>query len=244
MGYIPSEGEMDVVIPLGRGTKWKDNELRYALRSIERYAKGVDKIWVVGERPTFLTNVSHISQKDVGQKEFNIMVKTRVACLHPDVSEDFLFTNDDIFFTRETEISQTPYYRRPTTLSDGYVKDRGNYQVSIGNTIKALSAHGFKDYYFDIHTPIIYSKKKYIEVMRKYHWGIPKGYVIKSLYANTLGIGGEVLEDVKIRTPLESSQIMTLFATNPFVSIGDGGMNTHLKETLEKLFPEKSRYEL
>lgn len=235
---------MDIVIPLGKGSKWQNNELRYALRSIERHAKGVDKIWIVGERPEFLTGVSHIPAKDAGHKEFSIMVKTRTACLCPAVSEDFLFTNDDIFFARDIEISQTPYYRRPTTLSDGYVQDRGNYQVSIGNTIKALTSRGLKDYYFDIHTPIIYNKKKYIEVMRKYHWGIPRGYVIKSLYSNTLGIEGEVLDDVKIRTPIDSAQILAMFDTHPFVSVGDGGLNEAFKATLEKLFPEKSRYEL
>lgn len=234
---------MDIVIPLGKGSKWENNELRFALRSIEQFAKGVGKIWIVGLRPEFLTNVGHIPQKDVGHKEYNIMLKTRAACKHPEVSADFLFTNDDIFFSRDVEISEIPYYRRSATLSECCVEPRGSYQVSIRNTINALTTRGHTDYHFDIHCPIIYNKKKYADTMSKYHWGIPRGYVIKSLYANTLQIEGEVLADAKIRTHLNPEQIEAMFATYPFVSVGDDGLNSYMKDTLEKLFPEKSVYE-
>ena len=48
---------IDVVIPLGTGSRWQDNELRYCLRSIEKNLSGVNEVVIVGEKPKWLTNV-------------------------------------------------------------------------------------------------------------------------------------------------------------------------------------------
>lgn len=239
---------IDIVIPLGKGSKWQDNELKYALRSVEQYVKDAGKVWIVGEKPGFLNYdvVGHIPYKDVEQKEANIMNKTRQACLHPEVSADFLFSNDDIFFSHPTKAS-LPYYRRSQALSE-CVKPKGKplgaYQVSMWNTIEALKARGLNDYHFDIHAPIVYNKDTYIDTMSMYDWTVPKGYVIKSLYANTLGIEGEILEDVKVRTYLNLSQIVDIFVTSQFVSVGDNGLNIHMRGELERRFNTKSKYEI
>ena len=51
---------MDIVIPLGTGSRWQNNELRFALRSIEKYLTGYDKIFIIGECPSYLQNIIHI----------------------------------------------------------------------------------------------------------------------------------------------------------------------------------------
>ena len=40
---------MDVVYILGKGSVWKDNEIRYSLRSIEKHLTGFDRVFIVGQ---------------------------------------------------------------------------------------------------------------------------------------------------------------------------------------------------
>ncbi len=49
---------MDIVIALGTGSRWMDNELRYALRSIEKHLKGhTGRILLIGQRPKWVNKV-------------------------------------------------------------------------------------------------------------------------------------------------------------------------------------------
>ena len=48
------ENRTDVVYPIGQGSSWKNNELRFSLRSIEKYGINVGKLFIVGELPDFL----------------------------------------------------------------------------------------------------------------------------------------------------------------------------------------------
>jgi hypothetical protein len=59
------------------------------------------------------------------------------------------------------------------------------------------------------------------------------------------GIGGEFMDDIKIRMPLKADDINQAIAGRSWFSIGDrcwaeGGM----KEVLQTLYPNKSKYEL
>jgi hypothetical protein len=51
---------IDVVYPLGTGSVWQDNELRYSLRSLEKNFPDLGRVYVVGHKPDWLGNVEHI----------------------------------------------------------------------------------------------------------------------------------------------------------------------------------------
>ena len=51
---------MTVVYVLGTGSKWKNYELLYSLRSIEKNLKGFTDVVIVGELPSWIQNVIHI----------------------------------------------------------------------------------------------------------------------------------------------------------------------------------------
>jgi hypothetical protein len=46
---------MDVVIVF-KHSRHDDTEIRYSLRSIDRYAPWVSKVWILGDRPAFLSD--------------------------------------------------------------------------------------------------------------------------------------------------------------------------------------------
>ena len=46
--------QYDLVIPLGMGSIWQDNEIRYCIRSFVKYFSQLGKIFIVGSHPDFL----------------------------------------------------------------------------------------------------------------------------------------------------------------------------------------------
>lgn len=225
---------LSVVIPLGTGSRLKDFELRMCLRSIETHLTGYKDIWIIGEHPDWLQNINHVPVKDTSHvPDFNIMKKITAACEHPDVSESFLFFNDDHFLLAPFDAKTFPYYYEGDLAA--YVKNRGldGYGTRANNTLKVLQSKDLPLKYFDIHTPIIYHKEAFITHVSKQNWR-DHGFIIKSLYANSLRVEGESLHDNKINKPPEPN--MTIFSTMP-----------HLKASviraLKELFPIKSKYE-
>lgn len=71
---------MDVVIPLGSGSRWQDNELRFCLRAVEKHLKGYDRIYIVGRKPDWIQNIEFIPYVEAHTRERNIMEKVRRAC--------------------------------------------------------------------------------------------------------------------------------------------------------------------
>ena len=239
---------MDIVIPLGKQSIWKDNELKIALRSIEKNAIGVKNIVIVGEIPTFLNQekVIHIPVSDVKSKTHSIMNKIIAACNDPRVSDDFLFSNDDIIFTVPTEINKIPFYRKGHSLYDSSLsRNHHKYVKLLGDTSSLLLSMGYDNKHFDVHIPIIYNKEKFVSAMSKIDWLASRdGYVIKSCYCNIVGYQGEPCTDVKVNRPSTIEEIKLKWESTSFFSFGDSGLTNTLKRFLVEKFPSKSIYEL
>lgn len=235
---------MDIVIPLGTGSKWNNNELRYGLRSIQKFIKGDYKVFIVGERPAWLQNVIHIPFKEGRDGTKNICNKVLEACKHPDLSEDFIFTNDDIFL-QEPIASDYPFYYDFQLIEK--LKNRafmGSYFRAQVNTMEALKAQGYPTLNYDTHLPIIYNKILFPAAMSLYDWSIPFGYVVKSLYANTVGLKGTHILDCKLNKRRVKDETARIIKKRPAFSIGDGGLNENLKALIHELYPNPSKYEL
>lgn len=95
--------EYDVVYVVSGPTE----ELRYSLRSVQKYAVGLRNVVVVGGGPGFLSeeDVVFIPAKDefptdMSNKDRNQWAKLEKAVLDPRVCERFLFAADDYLLTR------------------------------------------------------------------------------------------------------------------------------------------------
>src|SRR4051812_35587008 len=106
---------MDILIPLGRGSSWQNNELRYALRSVEKHLSGYDNIFIVGEKPDWIQNITHIPFEDkpgYGNRDRNIFNKILAGIKDERLSYEFMFMSDDHFFTADFSATRFPYYYR------------------------------------------------------------------------------------------------------------------------------------
>jgi len=236
---------MDIVVPLGSGSKWDNNELRYSLRSVEEYAYSVDRVIIVGNKPEWLTNVVHIPLDDKRwAKEYNIYHKIRAAIVSLKL-EDFIVTNDDIFFNAQCNIEAIQYYYSGT-LEELYEKGKryhkhSLYNFTISNTIEALRKREHPTRHYDIHVPVIYNSRLFLECMDSYDWLLAYGYAIKSLYSNTFYTGGQEVEDCMIDEPVEDWS--SLVEGKAFFSIGDKAIDVNFEKYIMCKFPKPSKFE-
>jgi hypothetical protein len=236
----------DIVYLFAMGhTFWRDQELRYSLRSLEKQGENYGNIILVGDKPPYLNGkIIHIPQSDnsLHCHERRIYEKLLVACNTPEISDPFIFFNDDYFLTKPIDFSNIGYYFS-INIEDKIIKRSRNdlYKKTMRNTFAVLKEKGLKTRYFDIHYPMQYYKNKFIEAMKKYDWEINAGYLIKSLYANTLRIKGEKRKDYKIKNNLSKDELKRLIILTDLFSTEKIYRNT--AEYLVKKYRAKSSYE-
>lgn len=226
----------DVLYILGRGSKHEDMELRLSLRCLAENARNIDRVFIVGNCPSWVRNVHHIPAEDTWTAENNAFQKILKAC-ESDISNDFLLMNDDFFMMKPFDAETYPDYCR------GFLKDRIKpdlYGQCIENTYNYLKEHGKpRPLDFDVHCPMRINKgafrllKDTAEKVKKNNTGL----LCRSLYGNIFNKTGVGCTDPKLR-----EDVWRLPDITGCISTSDE-CNNILKQ-LEKWFPSKSYWEV
>lgn len=213
-----------IAIPLKKQGDY--SELKYALRSIERYQKG--EVLIIGEIiPNWLTNVTWIRLKDVeGRKQLSMRRKILAAL---EYSKEILLTHDDVFFLQET--TEFPYYWNGSLKSHA---ESGARPLQ-----KELAAMGKPFKNFDLHYALIYEREKFNEASKHFS----SDCIIKSQYCNYWGVDGVEQSDCKILKAMSVQQIKEFIRHKPCFSTGQYSIKSCLP-VLQELFPKKSKYEI
>ena len=173
----------------------KNEELRYSLRSLRNLPHG--KVWIAGYKPTWLGNdIGYIpSQKKPGghmQAKLNL----RAACEHPEVSESFVYMNDDFFIMRPLET--LPVMHRGS-LADAAKNDNmaSSYQRAMGKTLAVLAKQGIKDpLMYELHGPMTVTKAGMLEALALCTYPMIQE---RTIFGNMQGVGGERRRNHKVR---------------------------------------------
>ena len=240
---------IDLVYVLGSGSAWHNNELRFSLRSVERNLSGVRHIYVVGEDPGFLTDqVKYIHHPDPLHQnaDGNMALKILRACQEEELSEDFLFMNDDFIIARPIEAYRIPW------LHKGNFKDRTEkfwkaqfYRYRLHRTYLALKERNLPTLQYDYHAPMLMNRLEFPRVMAQFDFEEGIGYTFRSLYGNVLALPAIPVDGhkVTIYNPYTVDQINRRVGLASFVGYNDEGLNDALKIWLWQQFPRQSRYE-
>jgi hypothetical protein len=217
---------MVIAIPLAAQTDY--TELKYCLRSIEKHLPEIEVVIIGSIIPKWVHNVTHIRVPDIaGRKQLTIRKKLWAALQY---SNEILATNDDIFFVCDSDPKSYPYY---------YGKDLiGEPEAGAKPLLRQLSKLRKPVKHFDIHYPIIYERSKFLELSI-----FPSECIIKSMYANYHEIEGVKSSDCKVNKKINPEMVESMVKHLPCISTGPYGLHTVLP-ILEKLFPDKSKYEL
>lgn len=234
--------KIDLVYILGSGSRWHDNELRYSLRSVERYLPEA-RILIFGERPEWLTGVIHVSMRDsYPNKLANARSKYKAIATSPIVASDFVLMNDDFFFLKPVE--EIKYYSRGKMkdLIARHPTQGGYYFRSLQDTRNKLVGMGLEEPDdFEIHSPIIFNKEKLLTTMGI--MGEEKAYSLRSCYGNLNNIEPEETIDFKAANLTELA--FQIKRDAEYLSISDALVAApEFREWIERKFHKPSKYEL
>lgn len=215
---------MDILYYIGNGSIYNNDELRYSLRSIEKYCKDVDRVFIVGNKPEFLKDVEYIWVEDKYKWHTNACLKTKAA-IEAGISEDFLLMNDDFFMLKPFEAKKYPHYHK----GDIPEKPNNEYQKIVVNTGNYLKSLGKPFKHYGVHCPMRINAKKYM-LLERYFF---EPMSIRCLYGNLFCEGVETKDNKdKVLKKSETG----CFSSTP---VADGSLMMVLKE----LYPEPSRWE-
>lgn len=214
---------MTVIIPYTNDYQ-NGEELRFAIRSMEKYFTSMTALIVVGHRPKWYKGEHYFTWDIIGRKEYSMYMKVMMVAVEP-----FLYTTDDHFALRPFDDSLPNYYYG--TCKDAALNNAsGRYKMQYKNC-----PDGWLNY--DIHTPI---------VMKPFDWPSSAKETdtpIKSTYANIVGVQGTELIDCKFKNPHTYDEIKRIIADRPFFSTSPFCMNRDMLRVLNELYPDKSSVE-
>lgn len=243
---------IDVVYKLGSGSIHNNIELRYSLRSLKNFLP-LGKVYVVGFCPPWINkeNVIHVPAEDPYEvnKDGNLINKMILATTLPELSEGFVNMSDDQLFLQPVDYEEikTPYIEnKHYEQKEG--QRIGRWQTRLLKTRDLLKQKNLPFDCFESHLPCLLYKRNYASVMFRYPYGFDKGLCGNTLYYNTLKIKGRELQPntlARIIEPIANKQVIEQICQGKtYLNYTEKGTNEHLLLFLQKIFSEKSIYEL
>ena len=248
-----AERRADIVIPLGVGSKFGNDELRLALRSIERHFQHLGTVWIVSTcAPDWLCNVRILPVADTHTdcKDANLFDKMKAVAGHPAVRENFCFVSDDqCFFAPYDPFEATTVYS--THGRQHFVESGTRWSERMVHTFDYLAGRGIAlDCNFDAHTPVMYRKTDFLAALDGVEYATVPGYCINTLVCGLTGRKPEA-EMNSVKVTAEGDESLRRLAesgcafpdTARFVGYNDSGFVGGFREALFHFFPEKSKFE-
>ena len=218
-------------------------ELKYALRSIEKYLTGYEDIYLIGDKfPAWLQNVKFVNVSEPEKKTSrNILAKIMASFEH--AGDTVLQWQDDIYLTKPLDIQNIKYWYEGT-LEQAIERSHGGYKSLVENTARQITENGK---FYDVHTPIIYHKKFLELVLSKYKWHKYQ-YLVKTLYCKQIPewlIGrSDEIKDCKLHGPDTKENRLNKIKDALFFSTSPQSIDLDMIEIFETLYHEKSKYEI
>lgn len=187
---------MDVVYVVKHDPENDSEELRYSLRSLKNIPH--NRVFIVGELPSWVKDATHISVPQVGTKAQNVTANLRAIAASPDISNDFIFMNDDMFFMKpidELPMLNFGAMNDVITLYDERYPEGSDYITSMKLLYQFLCEQGITNpISYELHTPIVINKEKAGRILNSSH----RLYQFRSYYGNIYKLGGKQVADVKV----------------------------------------------
>ncbi len=181
-----------------------DFELRHSLRSIEQHAPYVRKIWILGDRPSFMSDdtsvIEHVLEKDMAQllgvelpitSFFLLMV---LSSLIPDLSFEYLLFSDDFFLLKEypLELACKDRYVENLTVEWPRPRGKGLWKDHLWRTRDLLVRLGYTAFSFEVHTPMFMTKKRVLDAYHEF-----REFVAKDRWGGMMGISAVLNHAIK-----------------------------------------------
>lgn len=219
-----------------------NEELRFALRSWCHNLPHA-KVWLVGYQPHWVDGVGHIPTEQAGLSPWEATsVAMQAACEHPDIPDEFVWCDDDVFVTRPVE--RVPVLHRGRLRDVAAARARSaarvvdEYGPQMSGALERLEGLGYSDpLCYELHVPMAVRKATMLEAL-EVAAGVDAAK--RTIYGVLAGIGGEETADVKVswRAPRGYGLQSVFVSTAP-----DAFTHGHVGKWLRALFPNRCVYE-
>lgn len=220
----------DVVYVVRPGEK--NEELRYSLRSLRNLPHG--KVWIAGYCPSWVTGVGAIPVSTRPGGHRSAKANLTAACEHPEVSESFVYFNDD-FFVMQPMDKVPVMHRGPVSDLVGNTQMLNAYTRASRLTLEILRSKGIAEpLMYDLHAPMTVTKHGMLEAL-----ALCSSQMIqeRTMYGNLNSVGGELARNHKVRTQKG-------WQSWPFVSTNDASFRGNpVGKFIRAAFPDQSEYE-
>jgi len=236
--------KIDLVYILGKGSRWADNEIRFSLRSVERYFN-YRHIFIIGEKPEWMTGVIHIKADDpFPNKLMNARKKYKIACMDKRISENFVLMNDDFFFLKQIDVVENYSRGMMRDMIEKHPSKSGYYYKSLIDTKNKLFSLGFEDPIdFEIHAPMVFNKEKLLTVMGMLEENSSRAFSLRSCYGNMMHLEPKEVIDFKAMNIAEFAYQVK--ENREIMSINDGLVaEDDFREWVGRKFTKPSVFEM
>ena len=211
---------MTIAYPLKSQSDY--SELRYSLRSIERFYRGNEVVIIGSKLPDWINNVTWIRVEDIpNRKQLTIKYKILAALEYTD---EIYFMNDDVFLLEPPTFK---YYYHGDLASVG--------ESGARPLLKQLQSFGKTTKNFDGHYPLVY-RRDFKLILEKFAHDV----IVKSAYCNYLGVEGELIPDNKIIS--KKTDVRQFMQDRNSISTGVTSWGI-VQPVVAEVFKQKSMYE-
>ncbi len=241
-----SSGTIDVVYVIGNGSSHSNDELRFSLRSIEKYFKDLRNVFIVGSKPDFIDEskvifipTDDICEGDLANKDRNHWHNMEIVCKDPRLSEKFLFAADDFLITKPSIWDD--FIPRHTGIPSKRYMDSGNYNPWRKTRIETLKRFPEnKRFLWHPHMMSQMEKKKVLQCCKDSDYRNRNDVIIFTYYYNH--------EPMPTPVPdFDTDEVHTarkMDLSKRHISHWDAAFSYKpFREQLDKMFPAKSRFE-
>ena len=250
----------DLVIPLGIGSTWNNNELRYALRSYDKYFKNLGNVYIVGskqyikEKLPWLTGVEIVDCGDPNRrnKDANIINKVLKVINEYPVTKDFIRTSDDQLLLKEVD-ELLPFYSFDMRKKEQAWWRGNRWKQRLKRTMRILFVKKKTTFNYDVHIPMEVNAKQFKKIFvntdpfNRFNMSI--GFTINSLYYNVALTEHQQL-DLSTRLDLDKVSIevanilVKKMIGKTYLIYNNHGLNQVLRDAIVKKFPDPCRFEI
>jgi hypothetical protein len=251
---------------LYKHSKQDDSEILYSLRSLERYAPYIRKVWIFGDRPHFLSNdrsiVECVPHSDlagvlgVSVPVTNSFLLLALSSLIPELEFEYLKFSDDYVLMRDYPPEEARKDRFLEDLSQVSSRSTGLWIDSLWRTYDVLARLGYSGFNFEIHAPTYLTKRRALEAYRDF-----RDFVTEDRWFGMLGPTAILNHAVKhgqtqLVNIVEEESRLGYIVEQPryedivldsegktFLFFDDEAFGPAIRRFLEERFPTPSRYE-
>lgn len=226
-------------------------ELLYVLRSWDKNCCFPADFVVIGDKEDWFSDEIHFIEcpRVSDNPSVDTYHKLKVALESDLVTDDFIWTNDDIYVLQPIDLShiQLPKVLGPLDTS----KYKGFYRENMQRTIDCLKQLGAACQNYGTHTPVMFNKASWLGLIAKLDEQITQGMLYTSIYFNlqqpqVTAVTLDWRKDpflLPVVSQNPSIEVVKSLLPKMFLNNARSGYSPWLESFLDKEFPAKCLFE-